>query len=146
MAIWFQPVDVAAATEFCRNSVSDHLGIEFIEAGDDFLKGRMPVDQRTKQPAGILHGGSSVVLAESLASWAATFVIDPMKQSCVGLEINANHLRAVRDGHVTGVARPIHLGRSTQVWEVRITDQQDRLTCISRVTMAILDMPFQPVS
>ncbi len=144
MAIWFQPVDVAAATKFSRGTVSDHLGIEFIEAGDDFLRGRMPVDQRTKQPAGILHGGSSVVLAESLASWAATFVIDPTKQSCVGLEINANHLRAVRDGHVTGVARPIHLGRSTQVWEVRITDDQDRLSCISRVTMAVLDTPFRP--
>ncbi len=144
MAIWSQPVDVAATTEFSRNTISDQLGIEFIEAGDDFLKGRMPVDQRTKQPAGILHGGSSVVLAESLASWAATFVIDPTQQSCVGLEINANHLRAVRDGHVTGVARPIHLGRSTQVWEVRISDDQDRLSCISRVTMAILDVPFQP--
>lgn len=144
MAIWSQPVDVKGATEFSRNSVSDHLGIEFVEAGEDFLKGRMPVDARTKQPAGILHGGASVVLAESLASWAATFVIDPTKQSCVGLEINANHLRAVHEGHVTGVARPIHLGRSTQVWEVRITDDQDRLSCISRVTMAILDVPFQP--
>jgi len=145
MSIWSQPVDVAAATELSRNSVSDHLGIEFIEVGDDFLKARMPVDQRTKQPAGILHGGSSVVLAESLASWAATFVIDPSQQSCVGLEINANHLRAVREGHVVGVARPVHLGKSTQVWEVRISDDKDRLTCISRVTMAVLDKPFRSV-
>ena len=144
MSIWFQPVDVAAATKFSRNTVSELLGIEFTEAGDDFIRGRMPVDGRTKQPAGLLHGGASVVLAESLASWGACFVIDPSKQSCAGLEINANHLRAVRDGHVTGTARPIHLGKTTQVWEVRIHDDQDRLSCISRVTMAILDTPFRP--
>lgn len=116
-----------------------HLDIELVAAGDDWLEGRMPVDARTVQPAGVLHGGASVALAETLASWAATFVVDPERHYCVGQEINANHLRGVRGGHVSGVARAIHLGRRTQVWEVRISDGDDRLVCISRVTMAVLE-------
>lgn len=138
-SIWFQPVPLDAANARADGSLIGHLGVELIEAGGDFLKARMPVDARTVQPAGALHGGASVALAETLASWAATFVVDPSKHYCVGLEINANHTRGVREGHVTGVARPLHLGRRTQVWEVRISDDTDRLACVARVTMAVLD-------
>jgi uncharacterized protein (TIGR00369 family) len=99
----------------------------------------MPVDQRTKQPAGILHGGASVALAETLGSTGANLVVDREKKLCVGLEINANHVRAMREGAVTGTARPLHLGGSTQVWEIRIVDEQQRLVCVSRITMAVLD-------
>ncbi|MBM3533618.1 MAG: hotdog fold thioesterase [Alphaproteobacteria bacterium] len=101
----------------------------------------MPVDQRTKQPAGVLHGGASVTLAETLASWAATLSVDSSKHHCVGLEINANHVRAVSSGFVYGTARPVHLGRSTHIWEVRVTNEEDKLVCISRVTMAVLVTP-----
>jgi len=118
-----------------------HLGIELLEADRDYLKGRMPVDNRTRQPLGLLHGGASVALAETLASMATAFTIDRSKQYGVGLEINANHLRPVEEGFVIGVARPCHLGRTTQVWEVKIHDWHDRLVCISRVTMAIRDLP-----
>jgi 1,4-dihydroxy-2-naphthoyl-CoA hydrolase len=103
----------------------------------------MPVDHRTRQPAGVLHGGVSVVLAETLASWAAAFVVDPAKFHCVGQEINANHVRAVESGWVYGVARPIHLGRSSHVWDIRIHDEMDRLVCVSRVTMAVLSTPMR---
>jgi 1,4-dihydroxy-2-naphthoyl-CoA hydrolase len=116
-----------------------HLGIRYTEVGDDFLSATMPVDQRTKQPAGILHGGASVALAETLGSTGANLVVDRDKQLCVGLEINANHVRAMREGEVKGTARPLHLGGTTQVWEIRISDSQDRLVCISRITMAVLD-------
>jgi len=115
-----------------------HLGIEFTEVGADHLVGRMPVDHRTRQPFGILHGGASVLLAESLVSCAATFVAEPGK-ACVGMEINANHLRPVTDGWVTGTARPVSLGRRSQVWEVRIVDDRDRLVCISRCTLAVIE-------
>ncbi len=138
MAIWFDAFPLAAVRERSQNTLIQQLGIEFLEVGDDFLSARMPVDDRTRQPAGMLHGGASVVLAETLASWAATFVVDREKNHCVGLEINANHVRAVGSGWVIGTARPVHLGRSTQIWEVRITDEQGRLVCISRVTMAVL--------
>jgi 1,4-dihydroxy-2-naphthoyl-CoA hydrolase len=137
--IWFKDVPLAAGNARGAGSLIAHLGIELLEAGPDYLKGRMPVDARTVQPAGVLHGGASVALAETLASWAATFVVDPAKHYCVGLEINANHTRAVRDGHVIGTARALHLGRRTQVWEVLINDDAGRLVCVSRVTMAVLD-------
>ena len=114
-----------------------HLGIEFLEAGDDWLKGRMPVDPRTHQPFGLLHGGASVALAETLASWAGTMAVGA-DSVCVGMEINANHVRPVREGWVYGVARPEALGKSTQVWSIRITDEQDRLVCISRMTLAVI--------
>lgn len=139
MAIWFDAVPLAAANRRAAGTLIGHLGIELVAAGDDFLEARMPVDARTVQPAGVLHGGASVALAETLASWAATLVVDPREHYCVGQEINANHVRAVRDGHVTGVARPVHLGRRTQVWEVRISDDARRLVCVSRVTIAVLD-------
>ena len=114
-----------------------HLDIEVVEVGEDFVRGTMPVDARTHQPFGLLHGGASVALAETLGSIAANLAVDETHY-CVGLEINANHLRAVRSGHVTGTARPIHLGRSTQVWDIRIHDEQDRPVCVSRLTMAVL--------
>ena len=119
--------------------MTDHLGIVFTEIGSDHLTATMPVDERTKQPMGLLHGGANVVLAETLGSVAASLTIDLTKQICVGLEINANHLKGVKSGIVTGITRPIHLGKSTQVWEIKITNEQGQLCCISRITMAILD-------
>jgi uncharacterized protein (TIGR00369 family) len=115
-----------------------NLGIVFTELGEDFLRGTMPVDARTKQPNGILHGGSSVLLAETLGSMAANLCVDPGEGQAVGLEINANHLRAMTSGTVTGTARPVHVGRSTQVWEIRIEDEQGRPVCVSRLTLAML--------
>ena len=138
MAIWRDSLSLEFLKQHSQNTLIAQLGIEFLEAGDDYLTARMPVDARTHQPAHVLHGGASVALAETLASWAATFVVDREQSYCVGLEINANHVRAVASGWVIGTARPIHLGRSTQVWEVRISDEQQRLVCISRVTMAVL--------
>lgn len=115
-----------------------HLGIQFTEVGDDFLKATIPVDHRTHQPMGILHGGASVALAETMGSVGAYLTVDMATQSVVGLEINANHIRSVKSGQVTGIARPVHLGRTTQIWEIRITDEAERLTCISRITLAVL--------
>jgi uncharacterized protein (TIGR00369 family) len=114
-----------------------HLGIVVTELGEDFLRGTMPVDQRTRQPYGLLHGGSSVLLAETLGSLAANLCVDPADGQAVGLEINANHLRAVTEGTVTGTARPVHVGRSTQVWDIRIEDEQGRPVCVSRLTLAM---------
>lgn len=116
------------------------LGIEFLEVGDDCITARMPVDQRTIQPAGLLHGGASVSLAETLGSVAANLCVDPAFKLCVGLEINANHIRSVRTGNVYGTARPLHIGSTTQLWEIRIVDDSDRLVCVSRLTMAVLDL------
>lgn len=138
MAIWHGSISLEFVKQHSQNTLVSQLGIEFLEAGDDYLTARMPVDARTRQPAHVLHGGASVALAETLASWAATFVVDREHHYCVGLEINANHVRAATSGWVVGTARPVHLGRSTQVWEVRITDESQRLVCISRVTMAVL--------
>jgi 1,4-dihydroxy-2-naphthoyl-CoA hydrolase len=120
-----------------RGTLVEHLGIELLEAGDDWLKGRMPVDARTRQPFGLLHGGASVAFAETLASWAGVFTVDEGKV-CVGMEINANHVRPVREGWVYGEARPEALGRTSQVWSVRITTEAGKLVCISRVTLAVI--------
>jgi 1,4-dihydroxy-2-naphthoyl-CoA hydrolase len=136
--IWHGIFTVDEANRRVENCAVSHLGIEFTEIGPDYLKARMPVDARTRQPFGVLHGGVSVVLAETLASWAAAMVVDPTKFHCVGQEINANHVRAVAEGWVYGVARPLHLGRNSHVWDVKITDQRDKLVCVSRVTMAVL--------
>jgi len=136
--IWFRPYTVADVG-FFRDSLPKHLGIEFTEIGADFLRGRMPVDERTKQPYGILHGGASVALAETLGSTAAGLVVDPDKYRMVGQEINANHVRAVSNGFVIGTARPHHVGKRSHVWEIRITDEQERLVCISRLTMFVLE-------
>jgi 1,4-dihydroxy-2-naphthoyl-CoA hydrolase len=138
--IWHGRPDLDHANKMSAGSAIGHLGIEFTELGAGYLIGRMPVDSRTRQPFGILHGGASVLLAESLVSCAATFVAAP-GQACVGMEINANHLRPVTSGWVTGTARPISLGRRAQVWEVRIVDDNDKLVCISRCTVAVIDAP-----
>ena len=139
MAIWFDGFPIEWVNERNRGCLPGLLGIEFVGATEDSVTARMPVDERTRQPAGMIHGGASVALAETLASWAATCVVDRKLKHCVGLEINANHVRALGSGHVVGTARPLHIGRSTQIWEVRIVDEQNRLVCISRVTMAVLD-------
>jgi len=120
------------------NTMIEHLGIEFIELGDDFLRARMPVDHRTLQPAGLLHGGASVALAETLGSAASFLCVDQSQFTVVGVEVNANHVRSARAGWVTGTARPIHLGRSTHVWDIRIIDEEERLVCVSRLTMAVV--------
>ncbi|SFG03325.1 hotdog fold thioesterase [Pontibacter chinhatensis] len=130
---------VERVKEWCKNTMIEHLGIEITEVGDDFLCARMPVDQRTHQPMGLLHGGASVVLAESLASMGAALKVDLTKKACVGLEINANHLRSAREGWVYGKATPIHVGRSTQVWETKVTNEAGELVCISRMTVAVID-------
>ena len=137
---WHGVPDLHLANELSADSAIGHLGIEFTEVGENHLVGRMPVDGRTRQPFGILHGGASVLLAESLVSCAATFAVAPGK-ACVGMEINANHLRPVSSGWVTGTVRPISLGRRSQVWEVRIVDDNDNLVCISRCTMAVIEAP-----
>ncbi|MBD2768652.1 hotdog fold thioesterase [Hymenobacter sp. BT664] len=125
-----------------RPTLVDALGIEITEVTADYLEGRMPVDGRTHQPAGLLHGGASVALAETLGSLAAALRVDRTKQACVGLEINANHLKGVREGWVRGRATPVHVGRSTQVWEIRISHEETgALVCISRITMAVIDLP-----
>lgn len=139
--IWHSPFPIEYVNSRGKECCNGHLGIEILEAGPDYLKGRMPVDRRTRQPAGALHGGVSVVLAETLASWAAAYVVDPGEHHCVGQEINANHIRAVHEGWVYGVSRPLHIGRRSHVWDVRITDELDRLVCISRVTMSVLAVP-----
>src|SRR6185312_14927921 len=139
MSIWFKPFSVEDLNAYQQQTLVSHLGIRYVEVGDDFLSAVMPVDQRTKQPAGILHGGASVALAETLGSTGANMVLDREKKLAVGLEINANHVRAMREGQVKGTARPLHIGGSTQVWEIRIVDEKDRLVCISRITMAVLD-------
>ena len=130
---------LAYLDELSKNSISNHLGIEFLEATDEHVTARMPVDKRTHQPFGILHGGASVVLAESLGSVASVLRLpDPTTHRAVGLEINANHIRSVSSGWVYGKCTPIHIGRTTHIWDIRITDEQDRLVCISRLTIAII--------
>jgi 1,4-dihydroxy-2-naphthoyl-CoA hydrolase len=137
-SIWHSAFPIELARQKGQACGNGHIGIEILEAGPDYLRGRMPVDHRTRQPVGILHGGMSVVLAETLASWAASYVVDPTLFHCVGQEINANHIRSVESGWVYGEARPHHLGRSSQVWEVKIKNEDGKLVCISRVTMAVL--------
>ena len=137
-AIWHRRATLTELNSV-KNTMIDYLGIEMIELGDDFIKARMPVDHRTHQPMGLLHGGASVALAETLGSTGAMLSVDLGKFNVVGLEINANHIRGVRDGWVIGTARPLHRGRTTQLWEIRITDAADKLVCISRLTMAVLE-------
>jgi 1,4-dihydroxy-2-naphthoyl-CoA hydrolase len=137
MPIWKQPVDLETANAWSRRTLMQALGIRITEIGDDFLRGTMPVDDRTRQPYGILHGGASVALAETLGSTAAMLCCGDGR-AAVGLDINANHLRAVREGLVTGTARAVHVGRSTQVGEIRIEDDAGKLVCIARLTMAVV--------
>jgi 1,4-dihydroxy-2-naphthoyl-CoA hydrolase len=138
--IWFKKgLKIEDFAHWSKNTMGEHLGMQYIEIGDDYLKGTMPVDERTKQPYGLLHGGASVALAETLGSVASALVVDHEKKMCVGLEINANHLRSARSGLVTGTCKPIHIGSSTHVWDIRITDENNKLICISRLTVAVLD-------
>ena len=138
MRIWKQDTDLERLNGWSRHTLMEALGIRLSAIGDDWLQGTMPVDQRTHQPYGLLHGGASVALAETLGSSAAMLTLDPDKERAVGLDINANHVRGVTSGSVTGTARPLHLGRSTQVWEIRIEDDRQRLVCISRLTLAVV--------
>ena len=141
MAIWFNPLfSVVDLTGLGKGNMGEHLGIEWVESGDDYLSARMPVDHRTRQPYGLLHGGASVVLAETLGSVGAAMVVNPEKFYCVGLDINANHVRGTREGFVTGIAKPLHIGGQTQVWEIKIHDQKERLVCIARLTVAVLKL------
>lgn len=138
MSIWFMPYALENVREFTDIFMVKHLGIELVELGDDYLSGVMPVDDRTRMPLGLLHGGASCVLAESLASIASFLCINPEESHTVGLEINANHVRSVKHGKVTGTCRPLHIGRSHHVWDIRIKDDNDRLVCTSRMTAAVL--------
>jgi 1,4-dihydroxy-2-naphthoyl-CoA hydrolase len=139
MAIWFAHPGIEDARTSQVGLLSEHLGIEFIELGEDFLRGTMPVEPRTRQPMGFLHGGASLVLAETLGSVAANFVVDRSKYRCLGQEINANHLRPVSDGIVIGTARPFHIGIRSHVWSIEIRDPRERLVCVSRLTMAVVE-------
>jgi 1,4-dihydroxy-2-naphthoyl-CoA hydrolase len=139
MGIFRKDITLEALNKLSTNTMAEQIGIEFTAIGENSLEARMPVDNRTLQPFGLLHGGASVALAETLGSVAATCCVDPAKQFCVGLEINANHLKGVREGMVKGITQPIHIGKKTQVWEIRIVNQQEELVCISRITMAVLD-------
>ncbi|HZH68553.1 MAG TPA: hotdog fold thioesterase [Chitinophagales bacterium] len=138
MSIWKIPVTAELLNKNTGDTMVTYLGIEFTEIGDDFIAGKMPVDDRTRQPFGILHGGAHVVLAETLGSTAANLVLEPGSSHAVGLDINSNHIKSVRDGYVYGVAKPIHLGNSTQVWEIKISDEQGSLLNISRLTMYVV--------
>lgn len=137
--IWHEKINLAQVNERGKNTMLTHLGIEFTEVGNDYMVATMPVDSRTKQPIGIMHGGASCVLAETVGSTAANYCVDIAKQYCVGLDINTNHIRSVRSGVVTGTARPFHIGRSTQVWGIEIVDENNQLVSVNRLTMAVLD-------
>ncbi len=148
MSIWFnKSITLDDIKDFARlnepfgqgkETMADHLGMQWVEIGEDFLKLSMPVNEKTKQPYGLLHGGASCALAETVGSVASALVIDRGKNICVGLEINANHVRSAKDGIVTGHCRPLHIGKTTHVWDIKIYDESEKLICISRLTVAIL--------
>jgi 1,4-dihydroxy-2-naphthoyl-CoA hydrolase len=138
MSIWRQRPTLEDLNDFSANTLLEQLEIRFTEVGDDYLVATMPVDRRTHQPFGLLHGGATVALAESLGSLGANCCIDLAAEYAVGLEINANHVRSVRSGLVTGTARPVHVGRRTQVWETRVEDEAGKLVCVSRITLAVM--------
>ena len=139
MSIWFRQFSIDEVRELQRGTMGAYLGIEFVTIGPDHLDARMPVNEHTVQPHGILHGGASVALAETLGSVGGSMVVDPERYRVVGQEINANHLRPVREGHVHGTARPIHLGRRSQIWAIEIADDRKRLVCVSRLTLAVIE-------
>jgi len=139
MGIFKTNTTVNSLNKWSANTLAERLGIEFTTIGEDYLEARMPVDHRTHQPLGLLHGGASVALAETLGSVAATLCVDGTKQYCVGLEVNANHIRSAKEGFVTGITKPVHIGKKTQVWETKISTENGQLVCISRITMAVLD-------
>lgn len=137
--IWHSKnISLDTLNEFSNGTMAEHLGMEFTEIGPDYLKLMMPVDHRTKQPYGLLHGGASVALAETVGSMASALIIDPEQQICVGMEISANHLRGVKSGYVHACAKPLHIGATSHVWDIRITNDEHKLVCVSRLTMAIL--------
>ncbi|MCM2283196.1 MAG: hotdog fold thioesterase [Desulfobacula sp.] len=138
--IWKKKFEIHELNAFSKDSIVSNMGIEFLEKGPDFISAAMPVDNRTKQPLGILHGGASVVLAETLGSVASYMTLEDSSYS-VGMEVNANHLKSVTKGRVTGVVKPVHLGKTTQVWDITIKNEAGKPVCISRLTMAILKTP-----
>ena len=139
MSIFNPGLTLDQLNQMTANNMLGHLGIQFTAVTDNSIEAKMPVDHRTHQPFGILHGGASVTLAETLGSVAATCCIDNSTQFCVGLEINANHIKSVREGFVIGKVNPIHIGKKTHIWEIKITTEKNEMVCISRITMAILD-------
>lgn len=139
MSIWKKKFTLEEMQRSRRHTMLDFLGIEFVEIGDDFLIATMPVNERTMQPYGIMHGGASCTLAESIASVAANFCVDQDKQYCVGMEINTSHIRPVSSGTVRGIALPTHLGKTTQLWEINILDEHDRIISVNRLRLAVLD-------
>ncbi len=136
--IWFQEYTLKELNERSKGTMGEFLEMKFIEIGDDYLCMTMPVDNRTKQPYGLLHGGASAALAETIGSVASSLCINPEKQICVGIEINCNHIRGKKDGIVTAVVRPLHIGATTHVWDIKINDEHSKLVCVSRLTVAIL--------
>lgn len=138
--VWRRSVDIADLNRLMQGNMGEHLGIEVTGLGSDWIEATMPVDDRTRQPMGLLHGGASVVLAETLGSVAANLTLSDSSSAAVGLEINANHIRAVKGGHVVGRTEPLHVGRSTQVWQTHIRDDEGRLVCVSRLTVAIISV------
>lgn len=144
MSIWFnKDISLDKISQYGKNTMSEFVGLKWVEIGDDFLKLSMPVNDTTRQPYGFLHGGASCVLAETIGSIGSALVIDMEKYYCVGLEINANHLRSVSEGVVTATAKPLHLGKSTHVWDIKIYDDKERLFCVSRLTVAIIPIKKQ---
>lgn len=138
MSIWKTKRTIQEIEEQNKDTMAEHLGIKIIEVGDDFIRATMPVDHRTKQPRGLLHGGASATLAESIGSLGTRMSMDPGSQ-CVGLEINANHIRSITDGTITGIARPIHMGRSTHIWDIKIHDKENNIVCVARLTMMVIE-------
>lgn len=139
--IWFKEYKIEDFLWMAKGNMVEHLGIEITKLGNNYLEGKMPVDQRTKQPMGILHGGASAVLSETLGSIASNLIVDPEKFVCVGMEINANHLRPVQSGYVYGKAEIVHIGKTTHVWNTWITNEENKLVCISRLTMSVRNKP-----
>jgi 1,4-dihydroxy-2-naphthoyl-CoA hydrolase len=138
MSIWFKKdINLEKLNQFSANTMNELLGIRITELGENYIKATMPVDKRTHQAYGILHGGASAALAETLGSIGSVIIVDPEQYICVGVEINANHIRSVRDGFVTGTAVPLHVGASSHVWEIKIVDKNDKLVCVSRLTVFV---------
>lgn len=144
MGLWRTQPNIEQLNAIQKNTIGEQLDIRFESFDDESLTASIVVDHRTHQPYGLLHGGASVVLAESVGSMAAYLCIDPSKFYCVGLEVNANHLRGVRSGRVTAVARAIHIGRTTQVWDIRLTTEDGKASCVSRLTMAVVPLGENP--
>ncbi len=139
MSIWFnKDLSIDSFNQTGKETMDGFLGIEWVELGNDFIKARMPVNERTKQPYGLLHGGASCVLAETIGGVASAMVVDTAQFQCVGLEINANHVHSATSGYVTGIARPLHLGKSTHVWDIKIYNEDEKMVCVSRLTVAII--------